>query len=202
MPACCHPEGLPPDAAPRFVVKPRFRAVFHTVSVRLLRGDEPLRAPPGAGEKQGLHRLEFWWRVKEDLDRPVSGREILLRFATSQYAYRRLLQAARFGRLEALYDPHRRTWVTTREAVEASQSSDCLTHDLDGRRYSDDGIGIAPGPPAGALQWRRTKPTCGALVGTPRAGDGRSTSRTKPALVASECARGDRVGAFGKRHTS
>ncbi len=27
---------------------------------------------------------EFWWRIKENLDRPVRGPEILLRFATSQ----------------------------------------------------------------------------------------------------------------------
>jgi hypothetical protein len=27
---------------------------------------------------------EFWWRIKENLDRLVRGPEILLRFATSQ----------------------------------------------------------------------------------------------------------------------
>ena len=73
---------------------------------------------------------ELWLRIKEDLDRTVRGPDILFRFAISQSAYRRLGEAARFGRLEALYDPHRRTWVTTREAVEAHASNDRLAHDL------------------------------------------------------------------------
>jgi hypothetical protein len=73
---------------------------------------------------------ELWLRIKEDLDRTVRGPDILLRFAISQSAYRRLGEAARFGRLEALYDPHRRTWVTTREAVEVHASNDRLAHDL------------------------------------------------------------------------
>ena len=67
---------------------------------------------------------ELWWRLKQDLDRPASDPDVLLRFATSQYDYRRLLTASKTGRLEAIHDPHRRAWMTTREQVEAYRSID------------------------------------------------------------------------------
>lgn len=65
---------------------------------------------------------ELWWRLKQDLDRPIVGPEVLLRFATTQYDYRQLISAAKTGHLEASYDRHRRAWLTTREAVEAYRS--------------------------------------------------------------------------------
>ncbi len=81
---------------------------------------------------------EFWWRVKEDLDRPVSGREILLRFATSQYAYWRLLEAAKLVawrhstiRIGGRGSRRARRWKPTTQVTAWRPIST-------GRRYSED----------------------------------------------------------------
>jgi hypothetical protein len=121
-----------PKQEPRWVVKRGFRAIAalspYAYSVAMNRFRHLL-----VRERNRVFiQEELWWRLKEDLDQPVRGPEVLLRFATSQYDYQRLLAAAKTGRLEALRDPQRRAWVTTREHVEAYRSGDRLAQSMDG----------------------------------------------------------------------
>jgi hypothetical protein len=65
----------------------------------------------------------LWLELRASLDGPFSEPAMLLRFATSQHDYRRLLAAAKSGQLKAQHDPGCRGWLTTREHVEAFRTS-------------------------------------------------------------------------------
>jgi hypothetical protein len=115
-----------PKQEPRGIVKHGFRAVATLSPYGYFVAMNRFRHLLVRERNRVFIPEELWWRLKEGLDRPVSGPDILLRFATSHHDYHRLLTAAKAGRLEGVHDPHRRAWVTTREQVEAYRSIDRL----------------------------------------------------------------------------
>jgi hypothetical protein len=94
-----------PKQEPRSVMKHGFRAIVtlspYAYFVALNRFEHLLVRE----QNRVFIDEELWWHINEDLDldRPVIGQDLLLRFAMSQYDYRRLLAAAKTGRLEAVY---------------------------------------------------------------------------------------------------